>query len=186
MRYFGVCPYAVASQSCCAVQASVGDRVTPTWFTFRDRGSMMKNAKSERKNRSVTWRRVPCPDLSCMIAQKRQPALPRWARRTHAPHVLLDGPFADVKIQLQECTPHAFSPPKPIVLCHVFDQCHGLSLHLWFIRSGFRLVLPEKTRIPDGATAKGSSSWTSKSACLQNRVALARSTSRLRSLLVHT
>src|SRR5437667_12267617 len=57
MRYFGVCPNGVASRSCCAVQASVGEHVTPTWITFRDFSSMMKKANSERKNRSVTWRK---------------------------------------------------------------------------------------------------------------------------------
>src|SRR5215469_14755445 len=54
MRYLGAWPYGVASRSCCAVQASVGNRVTPTWITLRDCSSIMKNAKSERKNRSVT------------------------------------------------------------------------------------------------------------------------------------
>lgn len=29
-------PYGVAFRNCCATQASVGDRVTPTWITFRD------------------------------------------------------------------------------------------------------------------------------------------------------
>ena len=35
-------------------------------------------------------------------------------------------------------------PPKPIVLCHVFYQQNCLYRHLWFMRSCFRLVLPEK------------------------------------------
>jgi hypothetical protein len=54
IRYVGVCPYAVASRNCCAIQGSVGARVTCTWMTFRDCSSMMKNAKSGRKKRSVT------------------------------------------------------------------------------------------------------------------------------------
>ena len=90
-----------------------------------------------------------------MIAQKRPPALPRWARRTHAPHVLLDCPFADVHIQLQEFTPNALSLPKPIVLCHVFDQRNDLYRHLWCIRSGFRLVPPEKTKALTVPSQKG-------------------------------
>jgi hypothetical protein len=32
IRYLGPSPYAVASRSCCATQASVGDRVTFTWI----------------------------------------------------------------------------------------------------------------------------------------------------------
>src|SRR5215470_17413339 len=35
IRYLGACPYGVASRSCCATQASVGDLVTPTWITRR-------------------------------------------------------------------------------------------------------------------------------------------------------
>jgi hypothetical protein len=53
IRYLGACPYGVASRSCCAVQASVGERVTPAWMTFRVFSSMMKKAKSGRKKRSV-------------------------------------------------------------------------------------------------------------------------------------
>jgi hypothetical protein len=33
----------------CATQESVGDRVTPTWITFRDLSSMMKNARERSK-----------------------------------------------------------------------------------------------------------------------------------------
>ena len=36
MRYFGACPYGVASRNCCATQGSVGARVTFTWITIRD------------------------------------------------------------------------------------------------------------------------------------------------------
>src|SRR5215470_6890341 len=57
MRYFGPCPKGVASRSCCAVQASVGERVTPTWMTLREDISIMKKAKSERKKRSVTCKK---------------------------------------------------------------------------------------------------------------------------------
>jgi hypothetical protein len=60
-----------------------------------------------------------------------------------------------VNIQLKSITPNALSPPKPIVLCHVFDQRNDLSRHLWFIRSGFRLVLPEKTKALTVPAQKG-------------------------------
>jgi hypothetical protein len=57
MRYLGPTPKAVASRSCCAVQASMGYRVTPTWITLRECSSMMKKANSEWKKRSVTGRK---------------------------------------------------------------------------------------------------------------------------------
>jgi hypothetical protein len=69
MKYFGACPSGVASRSCCATQASVGDRVTPTWITRRDFSSTMKKAKSGRKNKSVT----------CKKSQAQMPA--EWLRR---------------------------------------------------------------------------------------------------------
>ncbi len=40
--FFQALQNGVASRSCCAVQASVGDLATPAWITFRDRSSMMK------------------------------------------------------------------------------------------------------------------------------------------------
>ena len=40
-----------------AVQASVGERVTPTWMTLRECRSMMKKANGERKQRSVTCKK---------------------------------------------------------------------------------------------------------------------------------
>src|SRR5260370_24272815 len=58
IRYLGVCPYGVASRSCCATQESVGDRVTFMWMTLRDFRSMMKKAKSERMKRSGIWRKL--------------------------------------------------------------------------------------------------------------------------------
>ena len=57
IKYFGACPYGVATRSCCATQESVGDRVTPTWITRRDFSSTMKKAKSGRKNRPVTCKK---------------------------------------------------------------------------------------------------------------------------------
>src|SRR5215472_1038876 len=78
IKYFGACPYGVASRSCCATHGSVGDLVTPTWMTFRDLSSMMKNAKSGRKKRSVTRKRVTRPDICGVIVHKGCPLLASW------------------------------------------------------------------------------------------------------------
>jgi len=40
-----------------AVQAAVGERVTPTWITVRDFRRVLKKANSERKRRSVKGRK---------------------------------------------------------------------------------------------------------------------------------
>src|SRR5215470_11159252 len=57
IRYFDPCPEGVASRSWCAVQASVGERVTPTWMTLRERISMTTKANRERKKRLVTCKK---------------------------------------------------------------------------------------------------------------------------------
>src|SRR5437588_7670760 len=102
IRYFGACPYAVASRSCCATQASVGERVTPTWITFLDFNSMRKKAKSGRKNRSVTWRRVTRPDLCRVSAQKGCPRLGSWLVCANLPHVLLNSSLAHTDAEFQQ------------------------------------------------------------------------------------
>ncbi len=51
-------PSGVASRRGSATQGSVGDRVTPTWITRRVLSSMMKNAKSGRKKRSLTCKKA--------------------------------------------------------------------------------------------------------------------------------
>jgi hypothetical protein len=68
MRYLGVYPYGVASRSCCAVQASVGDRVTPTWMTLRDFSSMMKRAFAQS---------IPANHMAEILSWKER----SWKRR---------------------------------------------------------------------------------------------------------
>jgi len=62
MRYLGVCPYGVASRSCCATQESVGDRVTCTWMILRDFRSMMNKAKSGRAEEIGDLQEIASPD----------------------------------------------------------------------------------------------------------------------------
>jgi hypothetical protein len=141
-RYSGPCPKAVASRSCCATQASVGERVTPTWITVRECSSMMKKAKSERNNKSVTGRRVTRPDLLSMSVQEGRPVLSPWPSRAHLPHVFLNGSFADAKTQLEQFSPDAFRSPKAVVPSHFLDQLHGLRGDLRFGNRRSGLVLP--------------------------------------------
>ena len=84
-----------------------------------------EQSKKRTKEHISHLQEIAGPDLSRMIAQKRPPALPRWARCTHAPHVLLDRSFADTDIQFQSLAPDPFRSPELIVLCHLFDQRNG-------------------------------------------------------------
>ncbi len=68
--------------------------MTPTWITLHDGSSMMKKAKSERKNRSVTCRRIAGPDIPGMMVKEGRPVLPMWSSRVHLSHVFLNGAFA--------------------------------------------------------------------------------------------
>src|SRR5258708_6745655 len=122
IRYLGVCPYGVASRSCCATQGSVGDRVTFTGITLRDLSSMMKKAKRGRKKRSVTCKKSQAHTKASMITQKGFPGLSMSAFWTALLHVLLDRPFAHMHIQLEQLTSNALSSPKPVVCCHLLDQ----------------------------------------------------------------
>lgn len=61
-----------------ATQASVGDRVAPICITRLDLRRVLKKAKSGRKKRSVTGKRVTGPDVRRMIVQERRPILPTW------------------------------------------------------------------------------------------------------------
>src|SRR6266699_6881613 len=74
----GACPYGVASRSCCATQESVGDRVTPTWITFRDFSSMMKNACERSKEEIGDLQEVASPDLCGVSVHKGCPFLTSW------------------------------------------------------------------------------------------------------------
>jgi len=130
MRYAGVCPYGVASRSCCATHRSVGERVTFTWITFRDFNSMMKKAKSGRKKRSVTCKKSQAPHprhLCHMIAQECSPGLSRRSFGSNQLHILLDGPFTHSNIQLKEFPTDALRSPESIICCHLLDQCDCLA-----------------------------------------------------------
>ena len=66
IRYFGVCPYGVASRSCCATQRSVGERVTFTWMTFRDFSEGVEEGKERteekiRDEQEITGPPPPTP-----------------------------------------------------------------------------------------------------------------------------
>src|SRR5512135_2486611 len=64
IRYLGACPYGVASRSCWATQASVGDRVTPTWITLRDAQFDEEEGKERSKEQGsrLQARRMPRPE----------------------------------------------------------------------------------------------------------------------------
>src|SRR2546430_6815397 len=57
IRYFGVWPKGVASRRCWATQASVGDRVTPTWITRRVLSEGVEEGK-ERPKEQVSHRKA--------------------------------------------------------------------------------------------------------------------------------
>jgi len=74
---------------------SVGRRARHTNMDDFPRFQFTDEKRKERPKEQVSHlEEITGPDLSCMIVQKRPPALPRWARRTHAPHVFLNRAFA--------------------------------------------------------------------------------------------
>ena len=75
MRYFGVCPYGVASRRGSAVQASVGARVTPTCITLRDLSEGVEERKERAEKEVSHLEEIASPNFSCMIAEKGSPVL---------------------------------------------------------------------------------------------------------------
>src|SRR5260370_41184573 len=100
-RYFGVCPYGVASRSCCATQGSVGERVTCTWMTFRDFSEGVEESKERTEEEICHLQEITGPYLCRMIAQERFPGLSIGAFWANLLHILLDGPFTDPNTQLK-------------------------------------------------------------------------------------
>jgi len=89
----GVCPYGVASRSCCATQGSVGERVTLTWMIFRDFSEGVEESKERTEEEIRHLQETTGPDVFCMIAQKRFPSLSMGACWANLLHILLDGSF---------------------------------------------------------------------------------------------
>jgi len=105
IRYFGACPYGVASRRGSATQGSEGDRVTPTWITRRDFSSMRKNAKSGRKKRSVTCRKSQDQIAAAWLCKKVDHFCPRgWGVRTRLMYFWI--------VRLHTCMPSFRSSPR--------------------------------------------------------------------------
>jgi len=71
-----------------------------TWMTWRDFSSMIKKAKSKRKKRSGTCKKIAGPHPCRMITQKRLPVLSPRCCAASLVHVFLNGPFTHSDIQL--------------------------------------------------------------------------------------
>src|SRR5436309_6870262 len=115
IRYFGPCPYGVASRSCCATQASVGERVTPTWITRLDFSSTMKNAKSGRKKRSVTCKKSQAQICAAWVREIGRRPLASWLVGANSSHVLLDGALAHSQAQFEQFPTNPFSTPPSMI-----------------------------------------------------------------------
>src|SRR5215467_4244516 len=103
---------------------------------------MMKKAKSERKKRSVTCKRITRPGVFGMIVQEGGPVLSSLSWGASMPHVLLNGAFAEVDAQLEQFAPDPFCSPQAIIPCHLLNQGHSLSGDLGCGRYGSGLVFP--------------------------------------------
>src|SRR3989440_4682363 len=90
IRYFGVWPYGVASRSCWATQASVGERVTPTWIRLACLEFDEEEGKERPKEQVSHLQEVTGPDVRRVIAQKCAPLLTAWLLCANVPHVLLN------------------------------------------------------------------------------------------------
>src|SRR5215469_12058712 len=84
------------------------------------------------------------PDVFGMIVQEGLPGLSSWPCGTDLPHVLLNGPLADVDSQFEQFATNTLCSPQAIVPGHLLDQGHGLLGDPWLERSCPGLVLPKE------------------------------------------
>ena len=85
------------------------------------------------------------PHLCRMITQKRFPVLSTGLFWANLLHILLNRPFTDANIQLEELATDTLRSPKPVVCCHFLDQRNGLKREPRLLRMRFGFVLPEQT-----------------------------------------
>jgi hypothetical protein len=89
--------------------------------------------------------KITGPYLCRMIAQEDFPALSRGAFWANLLHILLDGPFTHLNIQLEELTSNALRSPESVVRCHLPNQPDGLVREPRLSPTAFRFVLPKHT-----------------------------------------
>jgi len=70
-------------------------------------------------SRSVNVKRI----VSGVMVQKGGPLLASWMRSANMPHVLLNGSLADTHAEFHSFPANPLSPPEPILLRHLSDQC---------------------------------------------------------------
>ncbi len=79
IRNLGASPNGVASRSCWAAHASVGDRMTPTCTLRREPSSVMKNANSGRNKASWSCRKSQA-QLSLAWVRRNVAQVYPWGR----------------------------------------------------------------------------------------------------------
>ena len=141
-RYFGLCPYGVASRSCCATQGSVGERVTFAWMTFRDCNEGVEKRKKRTEEEIRDLEEITGPYLCRMIAQERSPVLPSRLCGADVPHLLLNRSFTH-RISSLSNSPRMRSAHKtPVVCCHLLHQSDRLGRKPRLSRMRLRFALP--------------------------------------------
>src|SRR5215470_2311580 len=183
MRYFGACPYGVASRSCWATQGSEGERVTPTWITRRDFSSTMKNAKSGRKKRSVTCKKSHAQTCAAWLREKVAHFCPRGGF-VRTPRMY----FWMVRLQTRmpnfKNSPRILSAPQSrlsFAICLIKAIVSAATFGLWVEAFDLRFQYRWKSSRCQRSRVSGA---TMSRACCQVRTSLASRTRSVRSVLV--
>jgi len=141
-RYFGTCPYGVASRSGTRYPL-IGRRARYMYvddflrFQFDD-----KEGQKRTEEEACHLQEITSPHLCRMIAEKGLPLLSTRPFSTNVPHILLKSSLTYSNIQLEKLAPNALCSPEPIVCCHLLDQADRLGGESLHPRSGFRFALP--------------------------------------------
>jgi hypothetical protein len=116
----------VASRSCWAIQASVGERVTLTCTISRLPCRMMTKAKSGRNQASWSWRKSQAQMSAAWFRRNVRQVWPRPARGRQARRYFWIVRLLTRRPELQELAADPLSPPERVGVGHGSNQLDDL------------------------------------------------------------
>src|SRR5258706_4931029 len=105
-----------------------------------------EKSKKWAEEKVCDLQKITSPDFCRVIAQEHFPGLSTSSYWATLPHILLDSPFTDANIQLEEFTTNPLCSPKPIICGHLFDQRNYLRREPRLPHLRLRFVLPEQAK----------------------------------------
>jgi hypothetical protein len=113
-------------------------------MTFRDFNEGVEESEKRTEEEIGGLQEITGPYLCRMIAEKGPPSLSTGAFWMDLLHILLNGPFTDMNLQLEEFPTDALCTPESVVGCHLLNQGNRLRRKPWFSCARLRFASPEQ------------------------------------------